>query len=78
MIDVGERVSKVMEQGGASMAAAGGLIQWLGDNSSAIGSVGVIFGMLIGALGLGLNWYYKHCQLRAVETQRDNQSETCA
>lgn len=54
-----EKIAKIMEQGGSATAFFAGLFQWLGDNHSAIASIGIVFGMLVGAGGLGLSWYYK-------------------
>ena len=46
-----EVAAKGAEQGGAALAVGSGLMKWLGENHDAIASIGVIAGVLIGALG---------------------------
>ena len=45
---------------GAAVATGGGIWLWLAENQQAIATLGVLFGIVVGALGLGINWYYLH------------------
>ena len=67
-----EKIAKIMEQGGGAMAFIAGIFQWLGENHSAIASMGILFGAFIGVAGLCLNWHYKRVYRDILISQGDN------
>lgn len=55
-----EKTGVALLAGGASVSVSGGLwLKWLAENHQAIGSIGVIVGIVLGIAGFCVNWWYQ-------------------
>ena len=54
-----EVAAKVAEIGGSCTSIGCGALKFLSDNHDAIGSIGIIGGLLIAIAGFGVNCYYQ-------------------
>lgn len=64
----------------ASMAAVGSKATYTGASASILSwflssEFGVLMGILIGVVGLGLNWYYKHKEDRRRQAEHDKRMQ---
>lgn len=60
----------------ATLAAFGSKATYTGASASVLGwmissEFGVIFGLFLGAAGLGVNWYYRHKEDKRQQAEHD-------
>jgi hypothetical protein len=71
-----QKIAHTATIGGAGLATSSGILGWLDLHQGAISSIGVISGVIIGIIGVLINWHYTAKRSKTFFVAKDRRKES--